>query len=119
SDIPGFSVQEQRFLAALVRTHRRKVPGDAFDALPDRLLLQARRLSALLRLAALFHHAGEDEPMPLPRLEASGSVLRLTMDRDWLEAHPLLRADLEGECDDIRGLGIDLRLQCARPRRLD
>ncbi|NLB57914.1 MAG: Ppx/GppA family phosphatase, partial [Gammaproteobacteria bacterium] len=49
SDIPGFSVQEQRFLAALVRTHRRKVPGDAFDALPDRLLLPAKRLSALLR----------------------------------------------------------------------
>src|SRR5690606_35686194 len=32
SDIPGFSQQEQRFLAALVRTHRRKVPGSAFDA---------------------------------------------------------------------------------------
>nr|WP_095206838.1 Ppx/GppA phosphatase family protein [Luteimonas sp. JM171]AOH34964.1 exopolyphosphatase [Luteimonas sp. JM171] len=111
SDIPGFSVQEQRFLAALVRTHRRKVPADAFDALPERLLRPAKRLSALLRLAALLHHAGEDEPMPVPRLAARGSVLGLHMDPDWLEAHPLLRADLEGEPDDMAGLGIELRLE--------
>src|SRR5690606_28847693 len=31
SDIAGFSVPEQRMLAALVRTHRRKVPKDAFE----------------------------------------------------------------------------------------
>ena len=110
SDIPGFSVQEQRFLAALVRTHRRKVPGDAFDALPERLLQSAKRLSALLRLAALLHHSGEDRPMPLPTLAARGKVLRLRMDREWLDAHPLLRADLEGEPGDIGGLGIELRI---------
>lgn len=111
SDIPGFSVQEQRFLAALVRTHRRKVPADAFDALPERLLLPAKRLSALLRLGALLHHAGEDVPMPVPTLTADGKILRLTMDHNWLDAHPLLRADLEGEPGDIGGLGIELRLQ--------
>src|SRR3546814_152440 len=38
SDIAGFSRQEQQYLGALVRTHRRKIPGNAFDALPDRLL---------------------------------------------------------------------------------
>ena len=32
SDIAGFSLQEQQVLAALVRSHRRKVPGKAFDA---------------------------------------------------------------------------------------
>src|SRR5690606_10224619 len=35
TDISGFSRQQQQFLAALVRTHRRKVPRTAFDALPD------------------------------------------------------------------------------------
>lgn len=110
SDIPGFSQQEQRFLAALVRTHRRKVPADAFDALPQRLLAPARRLALLLRLAVVFHHAGEDVPMPEPELAARGDVLRLRMDRAWLDAHPLLRADLEGEPEDIRGLDLELRL---------
>src|SRR5690606_19663287 len=80
SDIPGFSQQEQRFLAALVRTHRRKVPAAAFDALPERLLTPAMRLAALLRLAVVFHHAGEDRPMPPPELAADGKVLRLRMD---------------------------------------
>ncbi|MEN1943425.1 Ppx/GppA phosphatase family protein [Luteimonas sp. MJ293] len=110
SDIPGFSQQEQRFLAALVRTHRRKVSRSAFDVLPDRLLGAALRLGMLLRLAVLLHHSGEDEPMPLPTLAATGSMLRLQVDPDWLDAHPLLRADLEGEAEDIQGLGIALRL---------
>lgn len=111
SDIPGFSQQEQYFLAALVHAHRRKVPGSAFDALPERLLLPARRLAALLRLAVVFHHAGEDRPMPRPMLHASGKSLRLHMDGEWLHAHPLLRADLGGEPDTIAALGIDLRLR--------
>ena len=110
SDIPGFSQQEQLFLAALLRTHRRKVPATAFEALPERLLKPALRLAALLRLAVVFHHSGEDQPMPQPKLAASGNTLRLRLDGKWLDAHPLLRADLEGEPDDIRGLGIELQL---------
>ncbi|MGY0632674.1 Ppx/GppA phosphatase family protein [Luteimonas sp. A478] len=110
SDIPGFSQQEQRFLAALVQSHRRKVARSAFDMLPDRLLGAALRLGMLLRLAALLHHSGEDESMPLPKLIANGPALRLQVDPDWLDAHPLLRADLEGEAEDSQGLGIALRL---------
>ncbi len=45
-DIAGFSRQEQQMLAALVRSHRRSVTKTAFDALPERLLLTARRLAA-------------------------------------------------------------------------
>ena len=55
SDIAGFSQQEQQFLAALVRTHRRGIPKSAFDALPDRLLARAqpqRRAAAPGRAAA-------------------------------------------------------------------
>ena len=111
SDIPGFSQQEQYFLAALLRSHRRKVSGTAFDALPERLRTPAKRLAALLRLAVLLHHSGEDRPMPRPVLSASGRSLRVHLDREWLHAHPLLRADLEGEPDDIGRLDIDLRLR--------
>ena len=110
SDIPGFSQQEQRFLAALVQTHRRKVSRSVFDVLPDRLIDAALRLGILLRLAVVLHHSGEDEALPLPTLTASGPTLRLQIDPDWLEAHPLLRADLEGEPDAIQGLGIQLQL---------
>ena len=109
SDIAGFSQQDQRFLAALVRTHRRGIPKSAFDALPDRLLPAAKRCAALLRLAVLFNRSQESAPMPELRLDADGAELRLSLPRPWLEQRPLLRADLLGEPDDMAGLGIRLQ----------
>ena len=106
SDIAGFSRQEQQVLAALVRTHRRNIPKTAFDALPDRLLVSARRKAALLRLAVLLHRAHEAAPIPRLELTADGDELRLVVDRRWIEARPLLKSDLVGEPEDMQGLGI-------------
>ncbi len=106
SDIAGFSRQEQQVLAALVRTHRRGVPKTAFDALPDRLLLSARRKAALLRLAVLLHRAHEADPIPRLDVSAGGEELRLIVDRPWIESRPLLKSDLVGEPEDMLGLGI-------------
>jgi len=109
SDISGFSRQQQQFLAALIRTHRRSIPKSAFDALPDRLLAPVRRSAALLRLAVLLHRAHEADPIPRLDLAADGNVLTLTMDKRWLDARPLLEADLAGEPKAIADLGIELR----------
>ena len=106
SDIAGFSRQEQQVLAALVRTHRRSVPKSAFDALPDRLLLSARRKAALLRLAVLMHRAHDDEEIPRLELATEGDCLRLVLQRDWIDDRPLLRADLLAEKDGMPGLGV-------------
>jgi exopolyphosphatase/guanosine-5'-triphosphate,3'-diphosphate pyrophosphatase len=108
SDIAGFSRQEQQMLAALVRSHRRSVPKTAFDALPERLLLTARRL-ALLRLAVLLNRAHEDDPLPALELTADDNRLSLIVPQDFIDARPLLRADLIGETDGIAGLGIQFR----------
>ena len=113
SDIAGYSQQEQRFLAALVRTHRRGIPKSAFDLIPDRLLSAARRSAALLRLAVLLHRSHESDSMPALNLVADDGTLRLQLDRRWLEARPLLRADLAGEAEDIHGLGVELRVDAA------
>ncbi|WP_028918043.1 exopolyphosphatase [Pseudoxanthomonas sp. J35] len=106
SDLSGFSRQEQQVLAALVRTHRRKVPRSAFDALPDRLLLPARRMAALLRLAVVLHRGHNGEDIPRLDLSASGNRLQLVLERDWIESRPLLRADLVAEREGMAGLGI-------------
>ena len=111
SDIAGFSRQEQQFLAALVRTHRRKIPKSAFDALPDRLLAAARRSAALLRIAALLHRSREAVEIPGLEAVASDRGLVVRIPRRWLDARPLLRADLEGEPADIAALGITLDFQ--------
>ena len=113
SDIAGFSQQDQRFLAALVRTHRRGIPKSAFDALPDRLLPAVRRASALLRLAVLLHRSQAAADLPEVSLSASGADLRLGLPQGWLDARPLLRADLVGEPDDAQGLGIRLAIRGA------
>jgi exopolyphosphatase/guanosine-5'-triphosphate,3'-diphosphate pyrophosphatase len=109
SDIAGFSRQEQQVLASLVRTHRRGVPKTAFDALPDRLLLSAKRKAALLRLAVLLHRAHEADPIPRLELTADGDELRLVVQRDWIESRPLLKSDLIGEPEDMQGLGVSFK----------
>lgn len=113
SDIAGFSQQGQRFLATLVRCHRRSVPKSAFEQLPERLQPSARRCAALLRLAVVLHRARRDETLTGIRLSASGNTLRLHLERRWLQARPLLRADLEGELEDMLDLGVALVLDLA------
>ncbi|KRG68062.1 exopolyphosphatase [Pseudoxanthomonas dokdonensis] len=109
SDIAGFSRQEQQVLAALVRIHRRGIPKSAFDALPDRLLLTTRRKAVLLRLAVLLHRAHDATPIPTLDLLAHGEQLDLVVARDWIQARPLLRADLLGEPDPMRDLGVTFK----------
>ena len=110
TDISGFSRQQQQFLAALVRTHRRKIPKSAFDALPDRLLPAVRRSAALLRLAVLMHRAHEVDPIPRLDATAVDDSLVLVLDRQWLDDRPLLKTDLESEPHDMAALGIHLRI---------
>ena len=80
SDIAGFSQQEQRVLAALIRTHRRGIPKSAFEQIPDRLLANTRHVAALLRLAVLLHRAHEDDPIPTLELSVDGNALSLVLD---------------------------------------
>ena len=110
SDIAGFSQQEQRFLAALVRTHRRGIPKSAFEMIPDRLLATAKRSAALLRLAVLLHRSHQSLEIPGLHLQADADRLLLTLEPRWLQDKPLLRADLEGEPEDMQDLGIRLKL---------
>ena len=111
SDIAGFSRQQQQYLAALVRTQRRKIPKHAFDVLPDRLLRAARHNAALLRLAVLIHRGHEADPIPVLEARADGEVLELGFQERWLQARPLLRADLEDEPAAMRALGLELRIR--------
>lgn len=108
SDIAGFSRQEQAMLAALVRSHRRTVARGTFAAIPDRLLAQTRRSAALLRLAVLLHRSHDSQPQPPVTIHADGDILHLKLPPRWLDARPLLRADLKAEPPGMAGLGIQL-----------
>lgn len=109
SDLAGFSRQGQQALAAIIRSHRRKPDREAIDALPERLRRPIRRLTALLRLAALLERPRTTEPMPPLHISVDDKTVRLELPAAWLDQHPLTRADLEQERDYFKIL--DLKLQ--------
>lgn len=108
SELPGFSYQERRLLAALIRGHRRRFPVEVFDALPRAQAQSARRVCVLLRLAVLLHRARTDVEPPAFQLRANRHALHLRFARGWLKRHPLTRADLEQETVYLRAAGFRL-----------
>ncbi len=108
SDLPGFSRDEQLLIATLIRGHRRKLAEAYFDELPAEYKQGAIRLCVILRLAVLLNRHRDPETVPLPVLEVDGQRIELNFDEDWLEAHPLVRADLVSEQRAIKALGFRL-----------
>ncbi|HEX9626915.1 MAG TPA: exopolyphosphatase [Acidiferrobacterales bacterium] len=111
SNLPGFSWQEQRLLAALIRGHRRRLPRDLFDALPRAQRRSARRLCLLLRLAVLLHRGRGDVELPALRLEADKRSLMLRFPRGWLGRHPLTREDLVREAVYLQAARLELLIR--------
>ncbi len=110
ADISGFTRQQQQVLAVLVRCQRRGIPKNAFEDIPDRLLLRTQRIAALLRLAVVLNRSHGAVDLPTLKLRADGPRLTLTLPRNWLDARPLMRSDLSTEPDDMKALGIALEL---------
>ncbi len=105
ADLLGFSRQEQRLLAALVRAHRRKFPTDVIDALPEAWRRPITRLSIVLRIACVLHRSRSPEPLPEIRVTAAKRSIGLRFPARWLDDHPLTRADLEQEASSLSAAG--------------
>lgn len=108
SDLPGFSRDEQLLVAALVRGHRRKFDDVYFETLPPELQSEAKRLTVLLRLSVLLNRNRDPENVPIPELAADDATIQLTFQSHWLEAHPLVHADLVRERKSLRPVGFRL-----------
>ena len=111
SDIAGFSRPEQQMLGALVRCQRRSIAMASINALPERLELPALRSALLLRLAVLLHRGHDRDALPAIRLAVDDKELKLRLPAHWLESHPLTRADLDSERDDLAGIGYTLTIR--------
>lgn len=109
SDMPGFSVDDQALLAAVIRTHRRKVRFEYFDALPSQRVDMAVHLAVIFRLAVLLNRGRVDAPAPELSVSGHGQKVRLGFGDGWLEEHPLTAADLAQEAEELRPM--DIRLQ--------
>jgi exopolyphosphatase/guanosine-5'-triphosphate,3'-diphosphate pyrophosphatase len=104
ADLPGFSREDQETLAALIGGHRRKLDPAPFAALPVDVL----PLCVLLRLSVCLHRSRSTTPLPHRAVAAEKQGLTLHFPEDWLDMHPLTRADLELEAEALRAAGFQL-----------
>jgi len=107
ADLPGFSRDDRDVLAAVVGGHRGPVRAPLFRALPKRLARRARRLAAILRLAVRLRR-GRSGVLPPFTIEAGHDRIRLDFTPGGLDAHPLLRKDLQKEATRLPALGVTL-----------
>lgn len=101
-DMPGFSRLDQRQLATLVRTHRRKINPGMFGS--EALL----RLAALLRVAVVLHRNRSHELLPHIQAKAADQKLTLSIPADWLKSHPLTEMDLQAEAQLLSAVDVSL-----------
>jgi len=108
-DLAGFTIQEQQFLATLVRGHRRKLPLSWWKMLPATQRPKCEYLSVILRLAVLLRRGRSELPMPAIEAWLEGDELHLGFPQDWLNERPLTVGDLQQEQIYLVDAGIILR----------
>lgn len=111
SDLPGFSMRDQRLLAVLVLCHRRKFRSSLINELPESLREKAVHLCVLLRLAVLLNRSRASSDIPELELTIEKDTLRLKFAKDWLDQRPLTQADLKIEKKYLKNTGVKLEFQ--------
>lgn len=114
SDLAGFSRQDQKIMATLVRAHRRKVSFESFADLGPALADPVLRLALLLRLAVILHHGRSEKRLPPIKLKVNDSNLQLTLPANWATKRTLALADLKDEAVQIAAVGYGLIVKFAR-----
>lgn len=107
SDLPGFSRQDQAVLGALVLCHRKRLTERRVTTIYPGRARPVLQLAALLRLSVRLHRSRSAPPTT--RLKAEGDALVLRLPKGFLAAHPLTRADLAQETEELAGAGLALR----------
>jgi len=111
ADLPGFAREEQRVLAALVRSHRRKFHRTLIESFSTEQIGALTHLCVLLRLAVAFKYASPLDGVPVLRFSATPGAYRLCFPDGWLDRHPLTAAELSQERDYLAQANIALRLE--------
>jgi len=108
ADLSGFSRQQQRMLAILVRTHRRKLQNESFGSLAKDMQDPFKRLSIILRVAVMMHRARNNASKPMLKLQVEDSKIHINFPEDWLDEHPLTIVEMEREAKYLKNIGYSL-----------
>ncbi len=111
SEMPGFSRDDQELLAALIETHRQRLRYGRFDEMTAADPAATGRLAAILRIAVLLCRRRSREPLPLIEAAAADGRLELAFPPGWLDHHPLTRAGIAQEAEELAAIGLELRVR--------
>ena len=111
TDMPGFSRDDQELLAALIETHRQRLRPGRFEKMTAADPVTSGRLAAILRIAVLLCRRRSREPLPLIEASATDGQLELAFPPGWLDHHPLTRAGIAKEAEQLAAIGIELRVR--------
>ena len=107
ADLPGFSRQEQAWLAKLVLAQRGKLAKVSADLKSDHDL---RVLAFCLRIAVLLYRSRRAIDVKQFDVEVQGDGFGLRVKQAWLAEHSLTEYGLKTEAAEWEGLGFRLEI---------
>ena len=110
STLPGFTVEQQQLVAAIVRLHRKRLRIETIPALGIASEETILALVLILRLATLWHVNRHPQAPELPILKATKSGYEVELPESYQEDNSLLVADLERESELCAQAGVELTL---------
>jgi len=108
ADLPGFSRQQQRIIAALIRGHRRTLSKKIFHNLPKETRNNTLQLCIILRLSVLLHRGRSHAAKPELGIRVKKHHIHLTFPEYWLDDHPLTTAELAAEARHLESVNYQL-----------
>ncbi|MBA3582522.1 MAG: Ppx/GppA family phosphatase [Gammaproteobacteria bacterium] len=111
SDMPGFSIREQKYLALLVNAHRRKIRAEYFKEISSVERPILLKLLLILRISVLLHRNRLDNFLPDLKISAHLQGITLSIAEKWLQEHPLTLADIQEEQKHWSNNGFELLLK--------
>lgn len=114
ADMAGFPREEQKLLAIMVGSHRRKPAIEEKDELTAPWDKRAPAMTLLLRLAVLLNRGRSSVALPDIKLTPRDGALEVRFPADWLDDHPLTVADLQSEIENLKTVGFRLRVFSAK-----
>ena len=112
SELMGFNQSDQAMLALLIRGHRRKLPVAELELMPADRRQDLLTLMILLRLAVLLHRSRQAQSVPCFEFSfGNDRLITIVFPDNWLNQHPLTRADLEQEANYLQSVNIDISVR--------
>ncbi len=109
-ELPGFSPDERRAIALLIRSHRGGFPLFAFASFSQQFARELKRLAVLLRLAVILERTRTDADSPDVAVEVNADTVQVSIDARWLGDHALSRAELEWERERLDAVAMVLTI---------